>query len=130
METQKEIGRQEVPLVEYRGLLPRQPAEFLSGLEDWERKNVYALLGTFEEVRALIGTARLVHLFLKEGPASAARGRLSFQEFVEEKEALKKEILALRRRVNGCLEKVSLRLPRVPGRKEAGDGEAALRRVS
>lgn len=122
-------GRPEIPLVEFQGLLPRPAAEFLAGLGEWDRKNVHAVLGSFGEVRALLGTARLLHLFLKEGPQSAARGHLTFQDFMEEKDAIQKDIFALRRKVNALVEKVSLRLPRTP-RKENGHEAAPLRRVS
>lgn len=105
-------------LVEYRGLLPRQAAEFLDGLSEWDRPAVYPVLGRFEEVRALLGGARLLHLCLKDGPHSAARGWITFQEFMEEKDAILGEILAFRRRLNGIAEKLHLRIPRTPESKE------------
>lgn len=105
-------------LVEYRGLLPRQAAEFLENLTEWDRAAVYPVLGRFEEVRALLGGARLLHLCLKDGPHSAARGRITFQEFMNEKDAILAEILAFRRRLNAVAEKLHLRLPRLPESKE------------
>jgi len=121
--------RPEMPLVEFRGLVPKPAAEFLAGLGDWDRRNVYAVLGAFGEVRVILGTARLLHLYLKEGPQAAAQGRLTFQEFMEEKDAIQKDVFALRRKVNALVEKISLRLPRIP-RKETGHGTAPVRRVS
>lgn len=114
----KPPARPEIPLLEYRGLLPEQAAGFLGGLSDWERRHVYVLLGNFEETRALIGTARLLHQYLREGPHSAARGRLTFQEFMDTKDKILGEILSVRRKVNEMAEAVSLRLPRVPLKKE------------
>ena len=32
-------ARPEIPLLEYRGLLPEQAADFLGGLNDWERRH-------------------------------------------------------------------------------------------
>lgn len=110
--------RPEIPLLEFRGLLPKQAADFLGGLNDWELRHVYVLLGNFEETRALIGTARLLHQYLREGPHSAARGRLTFQEFMDSKDKILKEILAVRRKVNELAEAVSLRLPHMHSRKE------------
>jgi hypothetical protein len=101
-------------LVEYRGLLPRPAAEFLSGLSDWDRPTVYPALGRFEEVRSLLRGARILHQCLRDGPRAAARGRVTFQEFMDEKEALVGEILALRRRIHTMAEKLHLRLPRIP----------------
>lgn len=106
-------------LVEYQGLLPRQAAEFLEGLSEWDRPTVYPVIGRFEEVRAILGGARLLHLCLKDGPNSAARGRITFQEFMEEKDRVLAEILAFRRRLNGLAERLHLRLPRVPEHREA-----------
>lgn len=101
-------------LVEYRGLLPRPAAEFLAGLSDWDRPAVYPALGRFEEVRSLLRGARILHQCLRDGPRAAARGRVTFQEFMDEKEALAGEILALRRRIHAMAEKLHLRLPRIP----------------
>ena len=123
-------GGYEVPLVEYKGLLPRQSAWFLEQLSEWDRRFVYTILGMFEEVRTLVENGRLLHQFLKEGPQSAAKGRLTFQEFMEEKEGIEKDIFALRRRINGAVEKAGLRLPRVPQLKENRDGKEPHRRVS
>ena len=105
-------------LVEYRGMLPRQAAEFLENLTEWDRPAVYPVLGRFEEVRALLGGARLLHLCLKDGPHSAARGRITFQEFMNEKDAILSEILAFRRRLNAVAERLNLRLPRLPESRE------------
>lgn len=123
------VGRPEIPLVDFHGQIPKPVAEFLAGLGDWDRRNVYAVLGAFGEVRVMLGTARLLHLYLKEGPQAAAQGRLTFQEFMEEKDAIQKDVFALRRKVNALVEKVSLRLPRIP-RKEPVHGTAPVRRVS
>lgn len=111
-------GIREVELVEYRGLLPRETAELLEGLSDWDRQHVRALPGSYEEVRSLLGAARLLHLYLKEGPLSAAHGRLTFAGFMAEKDALMTEILAFRRRLNGLAERAGLILPRFPQKKE------------
>src|SRR5436190_1044921 len=67
----------DVTMVEFRGLLPAQPAGFLDQLSESERRDVYALLGTFKEVRGLVGAGRLLHTYLKEGPLAAARGRIT-----------------------------------------------------
>jgi len=104
----------EVRLVEFRGLLPEQPAGFLSRLTEFERRDVYMILGIFREVRALLGAARLLHLFLKEGPPAAARGRITFREYLAEKEEILREISTLREKVNRAAENVCLLLPRVP----------------
>ncbi len=120
----------EVPLFEFRGLLPKQAAEFLGELNPWETRNVYVLLGSFEEVRALVGTARLLHQYLREGPQCAARGRLTFQEFMDSKEVILRDILALRQKVNVLAEAVSLRLPRPTMNKENHHAPNGYRRVS
>jgi hypothetical protein len=104
----------DVRLVEFRGLLPEQPAGFLRRLSNFEKRDVYAILGTFKEVRGLVGAARLLHLYLKEGPHAAARGRTTFREFLDEKDEILRDIAALRRRVNRAAENVCLILPHVP----------------
>jgi hypothetical protein len=108
----------DIPLVEYRGQLPRQAAEFLENLSEWDRPAVYPLIGRFEEVRSLLGGGRLLHHCLKEGPHTAARGRITFQEFMDEKEQVHSEILAFRRRLNSLAERLHVRLPRVPESRE------------
>lgn len=123
-------SRPEVPLVEFRGQLPKQAADFLGELSPWETRNVYVLLGSFEEVRALVGGARLLHQYLRQGPQSAARGRLTFQEFMDSKDAILREILSLRQKLNVMAEAVSLRLPRPPQNKENSHVRAPYRRVS
>jgi hypothetical protein len=65
-------------------------------------------------VRSLVGTARLLHAYLREAPHAAARGRTTFREFLLEKDALVREIGALREKVNRAAEGVCLILPRVP----------------
>lgn len=118
-----------VRLVEYRGLLPEQPAAFLGRLSAKEKQDVYALLGTFHEVRALVGTARLLHAFLREAPLAAARGRTTFQEFLAEKESIQRDIRALREKVNRAAANVCRMLPRVPqlrNEEEGHDLAAAL----
>jgi len=109
----------EVEMVEYRGLLPAQPAEFLGQLSESDRRDVYALLGTFKEVRGLVGAGRLLHTYLKEGPLAAARGRITFREFIEEKHEILQAIYALRQRINRAAEEVCLILPRIPSPKAA-----------
>jgi hypothetical protein len=101
-------------MVEFRGLLPAQPAEFLGQLSESDRRDVYALLGTFKEVRGLVGAGRLLHTYLKEGPLAAARGRITFREFIEEKHEILQAIYALRQRINRAAEEVCLILPRIP----------------
>lgn len=119
----------EVQMVEYRGLLPAQPAGFLDQLSESERRDVYALLGTFKEVRGLVGAGRLLHTYLKEGPLAAARGRISFREFAQEKAEILEAIFALRQKINRAAEDVCLILPRIPQlRKEEMPRE--YRRVS
>lgn len=104
----------EVSMVEFRGLLPSQPAGFLGQLSESERRDVYALLGTFKEVRGLVGAGRLLHNYLKEGPLAAARGRITFREFAQKKDEILQAIYALRQRINRAAEEVCLILPRVP----------------
>lgn len=104
----------EIRMVEFRGLLPEQPAGFLGKLSESERRDVYALLGTFKEVRGLVGAGRLLHAYLKEGPLAAARGRISFAEFAKEKSEILQAIFALRQRINRAAEDVCLILPRTP----------------
>jgi hypothetical protein len=108
-------------MVEFQGLLPAQPARFLAGLSESERRDVYAILGTFKEVRGLLGAGRLLHHLLREGPLSAARGRISFREFTRAKMELGQAIQALRRKINRAAEEIGLILPRTPGvRREDG----------
>jgi hypothetical protein len=101
-------------MVEFRGLLPAQPAGFLGKLSESERRDVYALLGTFKEVRGLVGAGRLLHAYLKEGPRAAARGRITFREFIQEKSEILRAIYELRQKINRVAEEVCLILPRVP----------------
>jgi hypothetical protein len=108
----------ENPFLEFRGLLPRAVADFLGGLNGWELQHVSVLLGFYEEVRVLIGTAWILHQYLREGPHSAARGRLTFQEFMDSKEKILHDIRALRSKVARLAESVSLRLPHIQARKE------------
>lgn len=104
----------DVTMVEFRGLLPAQPAGFLGKLSEKERRDVYALLGTFKEVRGLVGAGRLLHAYLKEGPRAAARGRITFREFIHEKSEILHAITELRQKINRVAESVCLILPRVP----------------
>ena len=116
----------DVEMVEFRGLLPAQPAGFLGQLSPHERRDVYALLGTFKEIRGLVGAARLLHSFLKEGPLAAARGRITFREFLQDKKEILQGIYALRQRINRAAENVCLILPRIPRpRLEDACGEVA-----
>jgi hypothetical protein len=108
------VPRREVRLVEFHGLLPEQPAGFLRRLSEGEKRDVYAILGTFKEVRGLVGAARLLHLYLREGPHAAARGRTTFPEFFSEKDEILRDIAALRAKVNRAAANVCLILPRVP----------------
>ena len=124
------FGGREVVLVRYRGFVPQPVAEYLRALSEKDRLNVEALLGTFEEVRAILGGARLLHQVLQDGPLAAARGHLSFQEFMDEKSNLMKKIRDLRRRINEIAEKARIILPRFPQKKENGHGRPAHRRVS
>lgn len=124
------IGNREVTLVEYRGFVPEATAEYLRTLSEWERPSVEGILGTFEEVRAILGGARLLHRILREGPLAAARGCLSFQELMDEKAHLMEQVMVLRRRIHQAAEKVRLILPRFPQRKENDHARQAHRRVS
>jgi len=119
-------------MVEYRGLLPAQPAAFLGRLAAHERRDVYALLGTFKEIRGLVGAARLLHTYLKEGPLAAARGRITFREFLQDKNEILQLIFHLRQRINRAAEDVCLILPRVarPEKEELSHEPIADRRVS
>jgi len=103
-----------VTMVEFRGLLPSQPAGFLGRLSESERRDVYALLGTFNEVRGLVGAGRLLHAYLKEGPRAAARGRITFREFLKEKSEILRAITELRQKIHRVAEDLCLILPRVP----------------
>ncbi|HLY73469.1 MAG TPA: hypothetical protein VKU80_05055, partial [Planctomycetota bacterium] len=78
------------------------------------RRDVYSVQGTFLEVRALVGTARLLDSFLREAPHAAARGRTTFREFFAEKDDILSDIRALRDKVNRSASNVCLILPRVP----------------
>jgi hypothetical protein len=108
-------------MVEFSGLLPAQPARFLGGLSEGERRDVYAILGTFKEVRSLVGAGRLLHVYLKEGPLAAARGRISFREFARMKAEILQAIQALRQKINRAAEEIGLILPRVPGERREED---------
>jgi hypothetical protein len=112
---------QEVAMAEFRGLLPAQPAEFLGLLSETQRRDVYVLLGTFKEVRGLVGTGRLLHRYLKAGPRAAARGRITFGEFVRKKSEILKAIWALRQKINRAAEEVCLILPRMPRDRTEGE---------
>jgi len=114
----------EVEMVEFRGMLPAQPAEFLGALSESDRRDVYALLGTFKEVRGLVGAGRLLHTYLKEAPLAAARGRITFREFLEEKDGILQAIFALRQRINRAAEEVCLILPRIPNPNARGMSRA------
>ena len=118
-------------MVEFRGLLPAQPAGFLGQLSEGERRDVYALLGTFKEVRGLVGAGRLLHSYLKQGPLAAARGRITFREFIQEKDEILQMIFALRQKINRAAENVCLVLPRTPQLSiEEVSREPAYHRVS
>jgi hypothetical protein len=101
-------------MVAFHSHLPEQLASFLGHLTMYERRDVYAVQGTFLEVRALVGTARLLDLFLREAPHAAARGRTTFREFFEEKDDILRDIRALRDKVNRSASNVCVILPRVP----------------
>ena len=103
-----------VTMVEFRGLLPSQPAHFLEHLSAFEKRDVYALLGTYQEVRGLVGSGRLLHAYLKEGPRAAARGRTTFREFLSQKDEILRDIFDLREKINRAAENVCLILPRIP----------------
>lgn len=119
-------------LVEWQGMLPEQPASFLSRLSSSDKREVYVLLGFYPEVRGLLGAARLLHAFLKEAPAAAARGRTTFEELSQERAEIRREIAALRQKINRLAENVCLILPRVPNlhAEEVRRENAAHRRVS
>jgi hypothetical protein len=120
-----------VTMVEFRGLLPSQPAHFLGHLSDFEKRDVYALLGTYQEVRGLVGAGRLLHAYLKEGPLAAARGRTTFREFLDQKDEILRDIFALREKINRAAENVCLILPRIPQlRIQEVSRDQASRRVS
>jgi hypothetical protein len=108
----------------FRGLIPERKAAFLPLLSTQERREVFAVRGTFREVRALIGAARLLDRYLRAAPRAAARGRTSFGEFHESKRELIRDISALREKLNRFAESVWLILPRVPRirKEEAGPG--------
>lgn len=101
-------------MVAFHSHLPEQLASFLGHLTMSQRRDVYAVQGTFLEVRALVGTARLLDSFLREGPHAAARGRTTFREFFEEKDDILRDIRRLRDKVNRSASNVCLILPRVP----------------
>ena len=124
------VGGRLVVLQRYRGFVPQPMAAYLRALSDKDRLDVEAILGTFEEVRTILGGARLLHEVLRDGPLAAARGHLSFQEFMDEKANLLKKIRDLRRRINETAEKVRVILPRTPRMKENGHACQAHRRVS
>ena len=122
----------EIRLIDFRSRLPEQLASFLGHLSPAERRDVYAVQGTFLEVRALVGTARLLDAFLREAPLAAARGRTTFCEFLAEKDDILGDIQALREKVNRCAANVCLILPRVPQlrTKEDSREDAPALRVS
>lgn len=101
-------------MVAFHSHLPEQLASFLGHLTMAQRRDVYAVQGTFLEVRALVGTARLLDSFLREAPHAAARGRTTFREFFQEKDDILRDIRALREKVNRSASNVCLILPRVP----------------
>lgn len=107
-------GARQTRMVAFQSHLPEQLASFLGHLRVSERRDVYAVQGTFLEVRALVGTARLLDSFLREGPHAAARGRTTFREFFDEKDDILRDIRALRDKVNRSAAGVCLILPRVP----------------
>ena len=110
---EREVRATQFSLVEFHGLLPRQAAAFLGSLSQWDLAAVFPVPGRFEEVRALLEGARILHLCLKEGPQSAARGRITFTEFMKEKRSLFPEIMAFRRRLNAMADRLHLRAPRL-----------------
>ena len=107
-------GARQTKMVAFQSHLPEQLASFLGHLSMSQRRDVYAVQGTFLEVRALVGTARLLDSFLREGPYAAARGRTTFREFFLEKDDILRDIRALRNKVNHSASNVCLILPRVP----------------
>lgn len=119
-------------LVEWQGMLPEQPASFLSRLSSSDKREVYVLLGFYPEVRGLLGAARLLHAFLKAAPEAAAQGRTTFEEHAQERADIRREIAALRQKINRLAENVCLILPRVPNlhAEEVLRETAAHRRVS
>lgn len=119
-------------LVEWQGQLPEQPASFLSRLSSSEKREVYVLLGFFPEVRGLLGAARLLHAYIKEAPEAAAQGRTTFEELARERADIRREIAALRQKINRLAENVCLILPRVPKlhAEEVLRDNVAHRRVS
>jgi hypothetical protein len=120
------------PLVEYRGLLPEPAATFLGRLSDAEKREVYVILGVFPEIRGLLGTARLLHTFLKDSPDAASRGRTTFGEVLDDRFDILSDIDALRHKINRVAENICLTVPRVPLFKmeEVRRVHAAHRRVS
>ncbi len=104
----------QIRMVPFQAHLPEQLASFLGHLSMSERRDVYAVQGTFLEVRALVGTARLLDSFLREAPHAAARGRTTFREFFVEKDDILRDIRTLRDKVNRSASNVCLILPRVP----------------
>jgi hypothetical protein len=112
----------DVRMAEFHGLLPAQPAQFLGRLSGTERREVYVLLGTFMEVRGLVGAGRILHRYLKKGPRAAARGRITFGEFAREKTEILTAIRALRRRIDRAAGEVGLILPpRIPRDRTGGE---------
>lgn len=107
-------------LVDWSGRLPRQSALFLGRLSPAERRDVFAILGKFQEVRGLVGAGRLLHAYLREGPLAAARGEISFAEFMAEKEGLVRAIGELRQRLNRAAIAIRLILPPVSVSAEGG----------
>ena len=125
-------GAPVMPQVDFRGRLPKQLANFLGRLSIAQRQDVYAVQGTFLEVRVLVGTARLLNCFLREAPHAAARGRMTIGEFMAEKDRLLRDIQTLREKVNRSAANICLFLPRVPQlrRKEDSNDEVSALRVS
>jgi hypothetical protein len=107
-------GARQTKMVAFHSPLPEQLASFLGHLSMAQRRDVYAVQGTFLEVRALVGTARLLDSFLREAPHAAARGRTTFREFFAEKDDILRDIRVLREKVNRSASNVCLILPRVP----------------
>jgi hypothetical protein len=101
-------------MVRFRGLVPEKHAAFLDHLSPFERRDVYAILGTYKEVRGLVGVARLLDLYMREAPLAAARGRTTFNEFLDERVELIRDIAALRDKIHRAAENVCLILPKVP----------------
>jgi len=104
-------------LVEYRGLLPERSAWLLKRLAEPHRPFVQFMLGMFPEDRTHISSGWLLHDYLEEAPRAAARGRLTFEEVMEVKEELMRELLGFRRKLNRHAEAIGLILPRLPERK-------------